>query len=84
MMFELIGGRRGEEAFHVLRHSLRDIDRLFDAEPRLRKPQEESEKPDPGDADIDLAMGGNICRCGTYQRIREAIKRAAGGKRAER
>ena len=42
------------------------------------------EKPNPTDADIDLAMGGNICRCGTYQRIREAIKRAAGGKRAER
>jgi isoquinoline 1-oxidoreductase alpha subunit len=43
-----------------------------------------AEKPNPTDADIDIAMGGNICRCGTYQRIREAIKRAAGGKRAER
>jgi len=31
----------------------------------------------PTDADIDLAMAGNICRCGTYPRIREAIKRAA-------
>ena len=34
--------------------------------------------PHPSDADIDAAMSGNICRCGTYQRIREAIKRAAG------
>ena len=33
--------------------------------------------PKPGDADIDFAMAGNICRCGTYVRIREAIKRAA-------
>jgi isoquinoline 1-oxidoreductase alpha subunit len=31
----------------------------------------------PSDADIDAAMAGNICRCGTYPRIREAIKRAA-------
>jgi len=35
--------------------------------------------PQPDDADIDAAMAGNICRCGTYVRIREAIKRAAGG-----
>src|SRR5271169_7022111 len=34
--------------------------------------------PRPDDADIDAAMAGNICRCGTYVRIREAIKRAAG------
>jgi isoquinoline 1-oxidoreductase alpha subunit len=34
--------------------------------------------PHPTDADIDAAMAGNICRCGTYRRIREAIKRAAG------
>jgi isoquinoline 1-oxidoreductase subunit alpha len=33
--------------------------------------------PDPSDADIDAAMAGNICRCGTYVRIREAIKHAA-------
>ena len=32
----------------------------------------------PDDSDIDAAMAGNICRCGTYVRIREAIKRAAG------
>lgn len=34
--------------------------------------------PRPTDADIDVAMAGNICRCGTYPRIRLAIKRAAG------
>jgi aerobic-type carbon monoxide dehydrogenase small subunit (CoxS/CutS family) len=33
--------------------------------------------PHPTDADIDAAMSGNICRCGTYQRIRAAIHRAA-------
>ncbi len=33
--------------------------------------------PNPSDADIDDAMAGNICRCGTYVRIREAIKQAA-------
>jgi aerobic-type carbon monoxide dehydrogenase small subunit (CoxS/CutS family) len=36
-------------------------------------------KPNPTDADIDAAMSGNICRCGTYQRIRRAIHRAAKG-----
>jgi isoquinoline 1-oxidoreductase alpha subunit len=35
-------------------------------------------KPAPTDADIDQAMSGNICRCGTYQRIRAAIRDAAG------
>jgi isoquinoline 1-oxidoreductase alpha subunit len=34
--------------------------------------------PRPSDAEIDAAMSGNICRCGTYQRIRAAIHRAAG------
>jgi isoquinoline 1-oxidoreductase subunit alpha len=34
--------------------------------------------PNPNDQDIDRAMAGNICRCGTYQRIRAAIKTAAG------
>ena len=34
-------------------------------------------KPSPSDADIDAAMSGNICRCGTYTRIRAAIKQAA-------
>jgi isoquinoline 1-oxidoreductase alpha subunit len=36
--------------------------------------------PEPTDRDIDTAMSGNICRCGTYVRIREAIKQAATGK----
>ncbi len=35
-------------------------------------------KPHPTDTDIDAAMAGNICRCGTYVRIRAAIKRAGG------
>jgi aerobic-type carbon monoxide dehydrogenase small subunit (CoxS/CutS family) len=35
--------------------------------------------PKPSDADIDKAMAGNICRCGTYQRIRKAIHTAAEG-----
>jgi isoquinoline 1-oxidoreductase subunit alpha len=37
-------------------------------------------KPDPSDADIDAALSGNICRCGTYQRIRAAVHQAAGLK----
>jgi isoquinoline 1-oxidoreductase alpha subunit len=37
-------------------------------------------KPKPTDQDIDDTMSGNICRCGTYQRIRAAIKAAAGGR----
>jgi len=36
-----------------------------------------AEKPKPSDADIDAAMSGNICRCGTYGRIRAGIKQAA-------
>jgi aerobic-type carbon monoxide dehydrogenase small subunit (CoxS/CutS family) len=36
-----------------------------------------AEHPTPTDEDIDSAMSGNICRCGTYQRIRRAIHRAA-------
>jgi len=36
--------------------------------------------PKPSDEDIDAAMAGNICRCGTYNRIRTAIKEAAGAK----
>jgi isoquinoline 1-oxidoreductase alpha subunit len=35
-------------------------------------------KPKPSEADIDMAMNGNICRCATYLRIREAVKKAAG------
>jgi len=37
-----------------------------------------AKNPHPDDADIDAAMAGNICRCGTYVRIREAIRRAGG------
>jgi len=40
-------------------------------------------KPSPTDADIDTAMAGNICRCGTYVRIRSAIKKAAASAVAE-
>ncbi len=36
--------------------------------------------PTPGDADIDRALSGNLCRCGTYQRIRRAVHRAAKGR----
>ncbi|MFC5069115.1 (2Fe-2S)-binding protein [Flaviflagellibacter deserti] len=39
--------------------------------------------PKPTDADIDAAMSGNICRCGTYVRIREAIKQAANSVSAQ-
>jgi isoquinoline 1-oxidoreductase alpha subunit len=39
-------------------------------------------KPHPTDQDIDSAMSGNICRCGTYQRIRQAIRMAANGGKA--
>jgi isoquinoline 1-oxidoreductase alpha subunit len=41
-----------------------------------------AKNPKPTDADIDNAMSGNICRCGTYNRIRAAIHRAAGNKGA--
>jgi isoquinoline 1-oxidoreductase alpha subunit len=43
-----------------------------------------SKKPNPTDEEIDLALAGNICRCGTYQRIREAVRRASAIRRAER
>jgi isoquinoline 1-oxidoreductase alpha subunit len=39
------------------------------------------QNPSPTDSDIDAAMNGNICRCGTYPRIRAAVKRAAELKR---
>ena len=39
-----------------------------------------SRTPNPTDQDIDRTMAGNICRCGTYQRIRAAIKQAAGAQ----
>lgn len=42
-----------------------------------------AQKPNPTDEEIDLAMAGNVCRCGTYQRVREAIRKAAGGAHAK-
>ena len=42
-----------------------------------------AKKPNPTDADIDDFMSGNICRCGTYQRIRKAIHRAAAAPAAK-
>jgi aerobic-type carbon monoxide dehydrogenase small subunit (CoxS/CutS family) len=44
-----------------------------------RVKEENPGNPDPTDQQIDDAMRGNICRCGTYPRIREAIHKAAGG-----
>lgn len=41
------------------------------------------QNPKPSDADIDKAMSGNLCRCGTYTRIRAAIKQAAGLSEAQ-
>ena len=43
-----------------------------------------AEKPDPSDEEIGRAMAGNICRCGTYQRVRDAIRRASSMRRARR
>ena len=43
-----------------------------------------AQNPHPSDSEIDVAMGGNICRCGTYQRVREAIHKAASMKEAKR
>jgi isoquinoline 1-oxidoreductase alpha subunit len=42
-----------------------------------------AERPDPDDAEIDAAMAGNLCRCGTYLRIRAAIRRAAATRLTE-
>jgi isoquinoline 1-oxidoreductase subunit alpha len=43
-----------------------------------------AQNPNPSDADIDAALAGNICRCGTYQRVREAVRKAAAQRRASR
>jgi isoquinoline 1-oxidoreductase subunit alpha len=37
-----------------------------------------AKRPHPSDAEIDQSLGGNLCRCGTYLRIRQAVKQAAG------
>jgi isoquinoline 1-oxidoreductase alpha subunit len=75
-----IEGVDGEEA-DALRNAWIDVDvpqcgycqagQLMTATALLR------EVPDPDDDDIDAAMSGNICRCGTYMRIRRAIEQAA-------
>jgi isoquinoline 1-oxidoreductase alpha subunit len=39
------------------------------------------DNPDPSDAEIDAKLNANLCRCGTYQRVRRAIHRAAGEAR---
>ncbi len=41
-----------------------------------------ADQPEPSDPDIDAAMEGNLCRCGTYDRVRRAIHRAAGEERS--
>ena len=41
-----------------------------------------AKNPDPTDADVDRALAGNLCRCGTYPRIRKAVHRAAALRRA--
>jgi isoquinoline 1-oxidoreductase alpha subunit len=43
-----------------------------------------AENPRPSDAEIDAALAGNICRCGTYQRIREAVRHASAQLRRAR
>ena len=43
-----------------------------------------AEKPQPTDADIDSAMNGNLCRCGTYGRIRRAIHTASRGGKGDK
>ena len=78
----LQGGLMSKEA-EALRHAWNDIDvvqcgycqtgQIMSACALLKKP------PKPTDADIDEGMSGNICRCGTYPRIRAAIHQAAGG-----
>jgi isoquinoline 1-oxidoreductase alpha subunit len=76
-----IEGLQGNEA-DALRHAWTDIDvvqcgycqsgQLMSAYALLKK------TPHPTDQDVDAAMNGNICRCGTYPRIRAAIHQAAG------
>jgi isoquinoline 1-oxidoreductase alpha subunit len=66
--------QRAWKAYHVPQCGYCQSGQIMQAVALLR------EKPKPTDQDIDTAMQGNICRCGTYQRIRQAIKQAAGGK----
>ena len=81
-----IEGLQGKEA-EALRHAWTDIDvvqcgycqtgQIMSACALLKKTLH------PTDADVDAAMNGNICRCGTYPRIRAAIHMAAGDRPAE-
>jgi aerobic-type carbon monoxide dehydrogenase small subunit (CoxS/CutS family) len=71
---EQSGGRRLQEAWvleDVAQCGYCQAGQLMSAAQLL------AHNPDPSDAQIDAAMAGNICRCGTYQRIRRAIRRAA-------
>jgi isoquinoline 1-oxidoreductase alpha subunit len=81
-----IEGLQGNEA-DALRHAWTDVDvvqcgycqsgQLMSACALLKK------TPHPTDQDVDAAMNGNICRCGTYPRIRAAIHQAAGSAPVE-
>ena len=54
--------------------------RLLPVRPLMSAAALLAKTPNPTDAQIDSAMAGNICRCGTYQRIRRAIHRAASAE----
>jgi len=74
-----------DEALHPLQRAWIDLDvaqcgycqagQIMAAAALLAK------KPDPSDADIDQALSGNLCRCGTYLRIRKAVRLAAAAMR---
>lgn len=68
---EMAALRRAWEALAVYQCGYCQSGQLMSAANLLRN------KPSPSDADIDQFMSGNICRCATYQRIREGIKTAA-------
>mgnify|MGYP006199342237 CR=1 FL=1 len=73
VMCVLDGDQRAAEAAHIAR--------FLGLVPQRSRQQAAAwlkQTPNPTDADIDAAMAGNLCRCGTYGRIREAIKLAAG------
>jgi len=65
-------GSRGVTTIEVIQCGYCQSGQIMSAAALLAK------NPHPDDADINAAMAGNICRCGTYVRIREAIKSAAG------
>ncbi len=73
----------GQGRLHVLQEAWLDVDvaqcgycqpgQIMSAAALLAR------RPHPTDAEIDGAMSGNLCRCGTYPRIRAAIRKASGG-----